>query len=67
MMSAVRSPLASTRADAPPISLGAASRPREAPIPMVTMEISDVPSDRPNDSLPSPFQIESSISDFPLV
>ena len=59
--------MASTLADTPPISLGAASRPSEAPMPMTNSEISDVPNERPNDSFPSPFQIESSISDFPSV
>jgi hypothetical protein len=48
--------------------LGAASRPIEAPIPMTTSEITEVPRQRRNDSRPSPFHTASSISDgSPLV
>ena len=51
-------------AEAPPISLGAFSRPIDAPIPMTISEMSDVPSDRRNDSrAPSPHTTSSS-SDF---
>ena len=51
-------------AHAPPISLGAASRPIDAPIPMTISEMSDVPSDRRKDSrAPSPHTTSSS-SDF---
>ena len=46
------------------MSLGAFSRPIDAPIPMTISEITDVPSERRNDSLaPSP-HTTSSISDF---
>jgi hypothetical protein len=51
---------ASRLADAPPISLGAFSRPMEAPIPITISEITDVPSDRRNDSRsPSPHTTSS--------
>ncbi len=51
-------------ADAPPISLGAASRPSDAPIPMTISEMTEVPSDRRKDSrVPSP-HTSSSRSDF---
>jgi hypothetical protein len=54
---------ARTLAEAPPISLGAASRPMEAPMPMTISEITEVPRLRRNDKVPSPFQIASSISE----
>ena len=55
-----RAQLASRLADAPPSSLGAFSRPREASIPMTTSEITEVPSDRRNDSRsPSPHTTSS--------
>ena len=51
---------ASRPADAPPISLGAFSLPMEEPIPMTTSEITEVPSDRRNDSRsPSPHTTSS--------
>ncbi len=59
---------ANTLAEAPPMSLGAASRPSEAPMPMTTSEITDVPRLRRNDSFPLPFHTASSTSEHsPLV
>src|SRR5882757_9483766 len=55
-----------TLPDAPPISLGAASRPIEAPKPMTISEIADVLRLRQNDSSPVPRQSESSTSVGPL-
>ena len=51
-------------AEAPPISLGAASRPIDAPMPMTISEMTEVPSDLRKDSrAPSPHTTSSS-SDF---
>ena len=46
----------------PPIVLGAASRPRDAPRPMTTSEMTPVPSERRNDSSPRLAQMTSSSS-----
>ena len=53
----------STLPAAPPINLGAASRPTGAPMPMTTSDTTDVASDRRAPSSPSPFQMASSISE----
>ena len=59
---------ASTLADAPPISLGAFSRPIDAPIPMTNSDSTEVPSERRNDRCARLPQTTSSSSDFsPLV
>ena len=59
-----RAQLARMPAQAPPMSLGAASRPIEAPIPMTISEMTEVPRDRRKDSrAPSPHTTSSS-SDF---
>src|ERR1022692_2512883 len=50
--------------EAPPINLGAASRPIDAPMPITTSEVTDVRKLRRIDSCPSPFHSDSSISDF---
>ena len=55
-----RDQCASRLPDAPPMSFGAASRPIEAPMPMTISEITDVPSERRNDSRsPSPHTTSS--------
>src|ERR1700712_4072694 len=59
---------ASTLAEAPPSSLGAASRALEAPMPITISDMTPVPRERRNESSPVPFHSASSTSEFsPLV